>query len=320
MILNRRQIIICKWSLVATSLLIVSWYYASCKLIIRPIKLQSPGNNSLLLAIAGAVPSSENVTNRLIHIGDSVRLKQANEVLPWLSHRQLPRILSRQQRDRCIELLASVDAILSKFNMTYMLAYGTLLGSYVMHDMLPWDDDIDIFMNIGDLPNIRRIFNASGSGHYDQIQLLEVRNAVAFTAKLYSLTDPKAGKYAWHWPYLDIAFYTERSGRVLSYMNAPNWHIDRTEFFPLTQRVLAWRWFPAPRNTGAFIKLKYHRFVCKSHRWDHMNESARPRVYSADCKQLASTYPFVERKISSNETTESLFLNGTSRYTIGPIH
>ena len=320
MVLNRRQIIICKWSLVATSLLIVSWYYASCQLIIHRIKPQSQGNNSLFLDIAGVVTSSENVTNRvIIHSGDTVRLKQANEVLPWLSHRQLPRILSRRQRDRCIELLAQVDAILSAFNITYMLAYGTLLGSYVMHDMLPWDDDIDIFMNIDDLPNIRRLFNDNSSGHHDQIRLLESRNTVAFTAKLYSLTDPKAGKYAWHWPYIDISFYTERRSRVLSYMNDPNWRIDRTEFFPLTQRVLAWRWFPAPRNTGAFIKLKYRRFVCKSHGWDHVNEISRGRVYSVDCKQLASTYPFVVRKISCNETTESLVLNGKSLYTI-PIN
>ena len=62
--------------------------------------------------------------------GDTDRLRQSNDALPWLSHELLPRLISRQERDRCIELLAQVDAILSKFNITYMLAYGTLLGSY----------------------------------------------------------------------------------------------------------------------------------------------------------------------------------------------
>ena len=246
--------------------------------------------------------------------GDTDRLRQSNDALPWLSHELLPRLISRQERDRCIELLAQVDAILSKFNITYMLAYGTLLGSYVMHDMLPWDDDIDIFMNIGDLPNIRRLFNATGSGHYDQIQLLEDRNPVAFTAKLYSLTDSKAGKYAWHWPYLDISFYREKGAHILTHKNNPDLTMERADFFPLTQRPLAWRWFPAPRNTKAFIEKKYKQFVCKSHTWDHNNEIFLKKLYSVDCAKTMSHYPFVVRQTLVNEKQELLILHGKIIY------
>ena len=246
--------------------------------------------------------------------GDTDRLRHTKDALPWLSHELLPRLISRQERDRCIELLAQVDAILSKFNITYILAHGTLLGSYVMHDILPWDDDIDILMNIGDLTNIRRIFNASGSGHYDQIRILESQNENWFTAKLYSLTDPKAGKYAWHWPFIDIAFYREKGADIVTYKNKPGFTMKRADFFPLTQRPLAWRWFPAPRSTKAFIEKKYTQFVCKSHSWDHKNEIFLKKKYSVDCAKIVSHYPFVARQTLVNEKQELLILNGKIIY------
>ena len=246
--------------------------------------------------------------------GDTKRLGHANHALPWLSHELIPRLISRQEHDRCIELLAQVDAILSKFNITYMLAYGTLLGSYVMHDMLPWDDDIDIFMNIDDRPNIKRLFNGNGSGHYDQIRYTETRNKYALTGKLYSLADPKAGKYKWHWPFIDISFYREKGSQLLTYQNTKDLTMKRADFFPLTQRPLAWRWFPAPRNTKAFIELKYKQFVCKSHNWDHKNEISLKKRYFVDCAKIISHYPFVARPTLVNEKQELLILHGKLIY------
>ena len=286
--------VLCVYSLLATSLLIVGWFTTSYP----------------------SVVFRQKMTNKPIRAGDTDRLNQANYALPWRSHRLLPRLLSRPERDHCIELLSKVDDILREFNITYMLAYGTLLGSYVMHDILPWDDDLDIFMNIGDLQKIKLLFNGNGSGHYKHVQLLESTNANAFTTKLYSLNDPKAGNHAWRWPYIDISFYKDDVRQVSTYKNAPNWHMKRADFFPLTQRPLAWRWFPAPRNTRAFIVLKYKHFVCKSHGWDHRYEKVAKRVYSSNCSRLASHYPFVERELLLDKTMETLFLNGTSQYSV----
>ena len=270
----------------------------------------------VILALVILLRHVERPSGGPIRAGDTSSLKQASDALPWRSHRLLPRRLSRPEHDHCIELLSRVDGILREFNITYMLAYGTLLGSYVMHDILPWDDDLDIFMNIDDLPKIKVLFNANGSGHYRHIQLLESTNAHAFTVKLYSLNDPKAGRTSWRWPYIDISFYTQDARQVSTYRNAPNWKMKRTDFFPLTQRPLAWRWFPAPRNTREFIVLKYKHFVCKSHGWDHRNEKFAKRVYSSDCRRLASHYPFVERKLLRDKTMETLVLNGKPQYSV----
>ena len=252
----------------------------------------------------------------LIHVGETERLKRVTDALPWLSHPLLPRVITRHERDRCVDLLSTLDAIFLEFNITYMLAHGTLLGSYVMHDMLPWDDDLDIFVNIDDLAKLKRVFNASGAGHFKMIQFLETQNTNAITGKVFSLEDPKAGVYRWHWPFVDISFYTENNMVMSSYQAIERWEMNRGYFFPTVQRPLGGRFFPTPRNTSAFIAYKYKKFVCKSHPWNHKKEVYNKRVYSVNCTTLASHYPFVERKVLLGKTTETLMLNGIARYSL----
>ncbi|KAI0236904.1 hypothetical protein LSAT2_012550, partial [Lamellibrachia satsuma] len=290
--MNRRKL--CLGSMLAISFSVFGWVLVS-----RPL-----GQHTLLTYISNTSCNCSGKTFAhvsVISYGDTDRLKRANDALPWLSHRLLLRHLSRPERDHCIKLLSRVDDILREFNITYMMAYGTLLGSYVMHDILPWDDDLDIFINIDDLTKIKRLFNASGSGHYKQIQLLESPNISAFTAKLYSLTDPKTGKYSWHWPYIDIAFYKENATRLSIYKKNRNREMTRSDVFPLTLRPLAWRWFPAPRNTGVIVARKYKHFVCKSHNWNHREEVLAKRIHSVNCATLGSHYPFVARQTLVNE-------------------
>ena len=263
------------------------------------------------------MPSSFASSSVLIQAGETERLKRLTDALPWRSHPRLPRIITRRERDRCIELLLTVDAILREFNITYTLAYGTLLGSYIMHDMLPWDDDLDIFANIDDLQKIKRLFNASGAGHYKQLQLAEIQAITPFTLKLYSLADPKVRLYDWHWPYIDIAFYYKRNSFLTSYKNRPYWEMHQRNFFPLVQRPLGGHLFPCPRNTRAFVAIRYRRFVCRSHHWNHKREVhiGRSRRHAANCTVLATHYPFVKRNVLYGQRLETLVLNGKVIYT-----
>ena len=44
------------------------------------------------------------------------------------------------------EILYTVDDFCKEYKIRYCLAYGTLLGAVRHHGIIPWDDDIDIFM------------------------------------------------------------------------------------------------------------------------------------------------------------------------------
>ena len=44
------------------------------------------------------------------------------------------------------EILKDVHVFCVNNNINYSLAYGTLIGAVRHHGIIPWDDDIDVFM------------------------------------------------------------------------------------------------------------------------------------------------------------------------------
>lgn len=51
--------------------------------------------------------------------------------------------------------LEDIHDIFTKHNIWYTMAYGTLLGAVRHHDIIPWDDDADLYVLKADLPRIR---------------------------------------------------------------------------------------------------------------------------------------------------------------------
>ena len=46
---------------------------------------------------------------------------------------------------------------MERYNITYILSDGTLLGSFLYHDMLPWDDDIDVRVSYNDYAKLKKV-------------------------------------------------------------------------------------------------------------------------------------------------------------------
>ncbi len=45
-------------------------------------------------------------------------------------------------------LITNFMKVATEIKLDYMLAYGTLLGSYRHHGFIPWDDDFDLLVNV----------------------------------------------------------------------------------------------------------------------------------------------------------------------------
>lgn len=55
-------------------------------------------------------------------------------------------ITETEKKELLVEMLTKLDAVFEENNITYYLAYGTLLGAVRHQGFIPWDDDIDLLL------------------------------------------------------------------------------------------------------------------------------------------------------------------------------
>ncbi len=107
--------------------------------------------------------------------------------------------MSAGEKDLLLHLAVVLAKMCERMNMTYFMYGGTLLGSYRHHDIILWDDDIDIVMNITDRDEI---YSALYSLQ-PQYEIMEAGPRLKF----FSQKSKRTSVYRWKWPYVDIHFF-----------------------------------------------------------------------------------------------------------------
>ena len=64
----------------------------------------------------------------------------------------LPRLFQKAE----IKLFKEFNLLCKEHNITYWMGSGTLLGAYLYNDIIPWDDDIDVFIPRSDLERLQK--------------------------------------------------------------------------------------------------------------------------------------------------------------------
>lgn len=65
-----------------------------------------------------------------------------------------------EKRKIQLRLLHEVHTACQKYNLTYYLAFGTLLGAVRHHGFIPWDDDLDVMMPLEDIIKLSECYTS----------------------------------------------------------------------------------------------------------------------------------------------------------------
>ena len=134
--------------------------------------------------------------------------------------------------------------------------------------------------------------------------------------KWYFTDQQKTFDYPWRWPFIDVFFMKEDKNQV--------WTLDSREFtffyprsiiYPIHKRPFGGIWVSAPHHTRTFLELKYKKFVCQSHSWNHQRETSRI-AYIAPCVMFNRVYPHVIRRKHGRGTIEIIVVDGKILYTV----
>ena len=229
----------------------------------------------------------------------------------WNSSPRLPRRFTPCEHQLMMRLLIIVERICREHNLTFAMSDGTLLGSWRHHDVIPWDDDLDLMMPIEhQLTFIEALEQLKDT--VVQYYLIEYLPDHPPYVKVFFLYKPTLDYTTWTFPFVDVFFYFTNETH-LWYSSHPKTSLELKHVFPLVMRPLGYLWLPAPREPALTFTFNAQK-QCDSHWYDHRKETGQPYV-QANCSDIVDVYPFGERN-KTTASVEILKLNGTIIHTV----
>jgi hypothetical protein len=227
----------------------------------------------------------------------------------WQSSPRLPRSLTRCEHTLAMRLLMIIGRICRKNGIKFMMCDGTLLGSLRHHDIIPWDDDLDVMIPFEDRIRFLNLLKQMNSTPIQYNILGGEKNRYYKLSFKHTLS---AGGYSWNFPFLDVFLYVTNKTHVWG-LSDPDNILEIRHVFPLVMRPLGELWLPAPRKSRRLYD--FNAFDnCKGHFYNHRREAGMRQVF-VKCDDLKHIYPFVERDNQSG-STEILKINDTIIHTI----
>ena len=221
--------------------------------------------------------------------------------------------LKRSQRATLLTMLGAVTDALTASNVTFWMDLGTLLGSYRHHNIIPWDDDVDLVLPVSQKSRAHRTITALAPVYQlyvekDPAESFEL-NWRVFPS---NASVPVTGK-RFRFPTIDMLFYAQNATHMWLEPHNLWWYLvwRRETVFPLHQRPFGMYWLPAPCNTLTYLISEYGSHVmdiCKSPKKSHRRDVQLHEI-SVPC-QMLRRIPLVSRKHNGTGSVTETLLRG----------
>ena len=160
-------------------------------------------------------------------INDSQYYRLPYHYSRWKSSPLLPRRITPCEHYLTMHLLMIIHRVCIKHNLTFAMSDGTLLGSWRHHDIIPWDDDVDLIMPIEDQLNFLRALEQF-KDTVIQYYLIEYPLGNQPFAKVFFQFRPFAVQTTWTFPFVDIFFYLTNENTSLVCQSSRRQHAAQT--------------------------------------------------------------------------------------------
>jgi phosphorylcholine metabolism protein LicD len=159
---------------------------------------------------------------------------------------------AKDKRD-VTKMLHTIDVILKDMNIDWFVAFGTLLGAYRHDDIIPWDDDLDIFVNRnleGKISEFKARMDKAGYVVLDKTGYYKIflKNGT-----------PVKYNHNVKWPFIDLFFYDIKNDDVILH-DAPRDKFttySKDSVFPLKTHKFGNLRVPVPKDARKILIDEY---------------------------------------------------------------
>ncbi|XP_005103976.1 uncharacterized protein LOC101864638 [Aplysia californica] len=195
----------------------------------------------------------------------------------------LPAMSKEESKDLLHTYLVIAEA-LQKVNVEHFLEGGSMLGSLRHQGFIPWDDDLDIAINVKDWVKVREALSCIEGFH------LRVQPNMHWAFR----------RQRYRFPYIDIFFYAEDETHIWAlayYIMRMTFVLSKKDVFPLTTGFFEGHLVPLPRYADRVARKVFEYDYCLSpdaHHRDHVELPVRKNV---PCSELSYLYQSFNLKV-----------------------